>query len=182
MNSNEGMAVLAGLGIFIVLMIGIALIIGLIILIITLVGMWKLFEKAGEPGWKAIIPIYNTIVMSQIATGSYKLGVAYLIAAAAQAACNTFAQILTSIATASDSSALAALSIVSLPFSLLSIVGSLAMAVFAGYLHYIFTQSYGKETIWCVLSIFFFPIIGIILAFDKNTVYVGPQKPLKYFE
>jgi hypothetical protein len=29
--------------------------------------MWKVFEKAGKPGWASIIPIYNTIVLLQIA-------------------------------------------------------------------------------------------------------------------
>ena len=24
---------------------------------------WRIFEKAGKPGWAAIIPIYNTIVL-----------------------------------------------------------------------------------------------------------------------
>lgn len=28
--------------------------------IIRAVGYWKAFQKAGEPGWKAIIPFYNT--------------------------------------------------------------------------------------------------------------------------
>jgi len=28
--------------------------------------MWKLFSKAGEPGWASIIPIYNTIVFLKI--------------------------------------------------------------------------------------------------------------------
>lgn len=36
------------------------------IAIITLVGMWKIFEKAGKPGWAAIIPIYNIIVLLEI--------------------------------------------------------------------------------------------------------------------
>jgi hypothetical protein len=35
--------------------------------IVTAIGMWKAFEKAGEPGWAAIIPIYNFIVMCKIA-------------------------------------------------------------------------------------------------------------------
>ena len=35
--------------------------------ILELVAMWKLFEKAGKPGWAAIIPIYNIIVMLEIA-------------------------------------------------------------------------------------------------------------------
>jgi hypothetical protein len=28
---------------------------------------WRVFTKAGKPGWAAIIPIYNTIVMLQVA-------------------------------------------------------------------------------------------------------------------
>ena len=28
---------------------------------------WRVFAKAGRPGWAAIIPIYNTIVMLQVA-------------------------------------------------------------------------------------------------------------------
>lgn len=31
----------------------------LIIFILTVVGMWKVFEKAGIDGWKALIPVYN---------------------------------------------------------------------------------------------------------------------------
>ncbi|WP_208726321.1 DUF5684 domain-containing protein [Corallococcus terminator] len=29
-------------------------------------GMWKTFAKAGEPGWAAIVPIYNIYVMTKI--------------------------------------------------------------------------------------------------------------------
>ncbi len=27
--------------------------------ILQVVAYWKIFEKAGEPGWKAIVPFYN---------------------------------------------------------------------------------------------------------------------------
>jgi hypothetical protein len=40
---------------------------GLIIALGYIIGMWKVFAKAGEPGWAAIIPIYNTIVLLKIA-------------------------------------------------------------------------------------------------------------------
>jgi hypothetical protein len=30
-------------------------------------GMWKTFEKAGKPGWASIVPIYNTLVLLEIA-------------------------------------------------------------------------------------------------------------------
>jgi hypothetical protein len=29
-------------------------------------SMWKLYEKAGQPGWASIIPIYSTIVQLDI--------------------------------------------------------------------------------------------------------------------
>jgi Family of unknown function (DUF5684) len=46
---------------------GAGAIIGLIIGALVIAGMWKLFTKAGKPGWAAIIPIYNVIVLLQIA-------------------------------------------------------------------------------------------------------------------
>ena len=36
------------------------------ILVLLFAGMWKTFQKAGKPGWAAIIPIYNIIVLLQI--------------------------------------------------------------------------------------------------------------------
>jgi len=41
--------------------------IGLAIFIVIIAGVWKTFVKAGQPGWAAIIPIYNIIVMLEIA-------------------------------------------------------------------------------------------------------------------
>ena len=38
--------------------------------LVALVGTWKMFEKAGEEGWKAIIPIYNTYTMFKIVYGN----------------------------------------------------------------------------------------------------------------
>jgi len=39
----------------------------LVLSIIALVGLWKMFTKAGKPGWAAIIPVYNVIVMIEMA-------------------------------------------------------------------------------------------------------------------
>jgi hypothetical protein len=40
--------------------------VGGILAIIGIVAAWKLFAKAGQPGWAAIIPIYNIIVFLKI--------------------------------------------------------------------------------------------------------------------
>ena len=39
----------------------------LIVWVIIVVGLWKVFEKAGKPGWAAIVPVYNIIVLLEIA-------------------------------------------------------------------------------------------------------------------
>ncbi len=44
----------------------ITLLIYLAILIVIIASFWKVFTKAGRPGWASIIPIYNLIVMLQI--------------------------------------------------------------------------------------------------------------------
>ena len=39
--------------------------IGFIVLMIT--SVWKVFTKANQPGWAAIVPIYNIIIMLEVA-------------------------------------------------------------------------------------------------------------------
>ena len=41
---------------------GVVVVIG----ILSIVAMWKIFTKAGKPGWASIVPIYNIVVMFQI--------------------------------------------------------------------------------------------------------------------
>jgi hypothetical protein len=38
----------------------------LAVLVAMIAGMWKTFEKAGEPGWAAIVPLYNAWVLVRI--------------------------------------------------------------------------------------------------------------------
>jgi len=58
--SAAGGAAAAGIG------MGVG-IVYLALIIVTIAAMWKVFEKAGEPGWAAIIPIYNLVVLLKIA-------------------------------------------------------------------------------------------------------------------
>ena len=38
----------------------------LVIFVLMVASTWKIFTKAGKPGWAAIIPIYNFIVLLEI--------------------------------------------------------------------------------------------------------------------
>ena len=51
--------------------------ISLAICVISIIGLWKIFTKAGEKGWKAIIPIYSSYILFKI---SGKKFVGYLVA------------------------------------------------------------------------------------------------------
>lgn len=38
-----------------------------VVAIVTIVALWKVFVKAGRPGWASLVPIYNTYVTIKIA-------------------------------------------------------------------------------------------------------------------
>ena len=38
----------------------------LVIILLIVISLWKIFVKAGKPGWAAIVPIYNLIVLIEI--------------------------------------------------------------------------------------------------------------------
>ncbi len=38
----------------------------LLIAVVLIVSYWKIYTKAGKPGWAAIVPIYNIIVLLDI--------------------------------------------------------------------------------------------------------------------
>jgi len=46
---------------------GMMMIVWLAVVIGAIAGLWKTFVKAGKPGWGAIIPIYNGILLLEIA-------------------------------------------------------------------------------------------------------------------
>ena len=37
------------------------------IIVFAILSQWKVFEKAGQPGWACLIPFYNIIILLKIA-------------------------------------------------------------------------------------------------------------------
>ena len=56
---NYFMAMLLGGSVFILLLV-------IALYAVYVIGLWKLFKKAGKQGWEAIIPFYNTYVLVEI--------------------------------------------------------------------------------------------------------------------
>ncbi len=42
------------------------MILWLAVVVLLIAALWKVFDKAGKPGWAAIVPIYNLIVLLEI--------------------------------------------------------------------------------------------------------------------
>jgi len=41
-------------------------IVGLLVAVVLIVALWKIFTKAGQPGWASLIPIYNIYIWCKI--------------------------------------------------------------------------------------------------------------------
>ena len=58
LSPDQAAGMAAFTGVYSLVMLGIA--------VLGIIAVWKIFTKAGEPGWYAIIPIWNTIVLLKI--------------------------------------------------------------------------------------------------------------------
>lgn len=43
------------------------IIISTVVCLVSIVSLWIIYKKAGKPGWASIVPIYNIIVLLEIA-------------------------------------------------------------------------------------------------------------------
>lgn len=65
--STAGAGVAGGLIAGIMMFIVVLIIISLVIEILKLIGTWKMLTKAGESGWKSLIPFYNQWTLCKVA-------------------------------------------------------------------------------------------------------------------
>ncbi|MCR5847476.1 MAG: DUF5684 domain-containing protein [Lachnospiraceae bacterium] len=161
MNSSSQMtdaaaSIIGMLGIttFVVIMLIFGIVCFAMMVFIIIVN-WKLMEKAGEPGWKAIIPYYNIYTFCDIAMTKPTYIVVFL-ACIIPLALAWFAAI---------------------PY--LGVLISMIIWPFyyaaCGILNFALAKAYGCDTGMCVLAIFFPPIVRAIMAFSKNIDYEGSK-------
>ena len=43
---------------------GVLVVLYIALIVLLIAGMWKVFVKAGQPGWACLVPIYNLYVMT----------------------------------------------------------------------------------------------------------------------
>ena len=121
--------------------------------IICIIGGWKVFTKAGEAGWKSIIPLYSSYIYFKISWNPIMFWI--MVAFAAIGAClgqseETFLTLIGSIC--------------SLTSTLLVILQNIRLA-----------RAFGHGTLYGLGLFFLGPIFIVLLGFGGSQ-YIGPQK------
>ena len=149
----EGDAFLAGLGALAAIVAGV-MIIGAITFVISLICRWRIFTKAGQKGWKSLIPVYSTYVEFSF-TWSALQGILLLAALLVSSIISKVCEPETFL------------------YGISSILGLYASVVALIQTHKL-SRSFGHKFGFTLGLIFLNPIFMLILAFGKKSQYVGP--------
>ena len=127
--------------------------------ILMVVAMWKMFVKAGEAGWKCLIPIYNLYIFCKI------IGINFWIwMLLVPLVVGLITGLVPSIAPNNETLA-----------TIMSIISAIYSIVFYIYTCYKLAKAFGKG-VGFTIGLFFFPnIFQLILAFG-SAEYVGTGK------
>lgn len=121
--------------------------------IICIIGGWKVFTKAGEAGWKSIIPLYSSYIYFKISWNPIMFWI--MFAFAVIGAClgrseETFQALIGGVC--------------SLISSFLVILQNIRLA-----------RAFGHSTLYGMGLFFLSPIFTVLLGFGGSQ-YIGPQR------
>ena len=152
------MALIASMGIALML-------VGLVLWILLVIAHWMMFEKAGEKGWKAIIPIYSDYIAFKIAWSGKAFWIFFVVTIIVSVLSATYSVNGTRTSLMADNPVIA----------IIAFVGAIFLLVW--FIMYCLKtcKAFGKGTGMGVLMVFFPNIVTLILGFG-SAQYVGPQK------
>ena len=157
----------------VMIVMAIVLIVGIAVCTLEIIAWWKIFKKAGEPGWKIFIPIYNGYVQYKIARIP-KLFWVYLILgfvnsfAYARAGFDTLMQSLISDGTYTP---------LNMPMVAVMSIAYIAMLVILIIYNIKLAKAFGRSGAFAVGLIFLPLIFQCILGLGKSE-YVKIEEPI----
>ncbi|MCI8404863.1 MAG: hypothetical protein HFE49_08195 [Clostridia bacterium] len=125
-------------------------VVSIVMYVLMVVAYWNIFKKAGEPGWKSIIPVYNSYILFKISWSTVIFWITLVIG------------FVTGILVNMDNT------VATVIVSLLSIV-TLVISIMQCYK---LSKAFGHGVGFTLGLIFFSPIFMLILAFGSSQ-YVG---------
>ena len=167
MNSAQANAAAAGAAVG--ASVTMILIFSLVIWIMLIIARWKVFTKAGEAGWKSIIPIYADYVQWRI--GWKKTGLFWaMIGCAIVGAILPYVDGSVVVSAAGRAVAGANVGILGI-IGIVLILVSFVLSLVAMYKLF---KSFDKGIGWFIGYIFIAPIMLLVLGFGSSE-YQGPQ-------
>lgn len=131
----------------------------LYLIFLPAIAEWKLFKKAGIPGWKSLIPLYNSYLLFKI---SGMPGLLFLV--------STFLAVTDVIY--KDTKPTDVMAIIIFAFLIINIIVTIVHSIKL-------SKAFGKGAVFMIFMIFFPTICKIIIGYGSSK-YVGPYKPKKY--
>ena len=125
----------------------------LLLTVLMLFAMWRIFTKAGEKGWKCLIPIYNVYILWRIGWNTEKFWTVF--------AGSLIVFVLAGILSAFGETGRILIALLVIGWSAYTIYCTFKMAI-------IMAHRFGKSTAFGVLGLVIFSLIGFpILAFGS---------------
>ena len=140
-------------------------VLALVLLVLVVVARWKIFSKAGEAGWKSIIPIYSDYVQWRIGWKKAFLFWVTMALVVVTCLCMTFAGVKPS------GSASIAPNMALLGLSAVTMIVAVILNVMAAYK---LIRSFDMSGLWIVAYLFVPFILLLVMAFGSSE-YVGAQ-------
>ncbi len=140
--------------------------VGIALLVFYFIGLWKVFSKSGQAGWKSLIPWYNNwVLMVDICD----MHIGYFIASLSIAVLTVFISIISVILLGLDAYVTESiLQIVTWVLGLISYAINFAV-------YYNLGKKFNKGTGWVILTLFFGIITIPILGLSKKSVYTDVE-------
>ena len=154
-------------------LIGTLIYFGVIIFLIA--SQWIMFKKAGESGWKCLIPIYNIYILCKIARRP-KLFWKYMVSSILVFvfACVSIGGIIATAGVGMTTGELSGSSVgVFLIGILLMLISLLVLGIIVCILYFNLAKAFGQGALFGIGMIFLAPIFMAIIAFSRSIQYVG---------
>lgn len=129
----------------------------IVFLVLEIAADWMIFQKAGEPGWKSIIPVYNGYVSYRIVWRTEFFWINLVLSAAANSMMSWY-----------NGGGSALIGVFAFVLSVLAAVFEILYAIKTA-------RAFGKGTGFILGLIFLNPIFRIILGFG-SAQYLGADR------
>ena len=120
--------------------------------LLVVIAYWKVFSKAGEAGWKSLIPVYNVYIEFKLAWKNTNMFWIYLACALASAVLGQISGFV----------------------AILGAVAGIVVLVITVLLNIRMAKAFGRGTGFAIGLLFLTPIFMMILGFGSSQ-YLGPQ-------